>query len=78
MEKPDTENMTVHQWITNLGKTQEQIARRLNVSLTTVNSWFNRRQMPKADNFFALCRELQLTPIQLGKMLGIDVDNVPS
>ena len=57
--------------------TQEQLARNLGVSLNTVNSWVNCRKMPRADNFFALCRELKLSPKTVARLLGIDISNIP-
>ncbi|UNU25566.1 helix-turn-helix domain-containing protein [Microcoleus vaginatus] len=57
--------------------TQEQLARNLGVSLNTVNSWVNCRKMPRADNFFALCRELKLSPKTVARLLRIDISNIP-
>jgi transcriptional regulator with XRE-family HTH domain len=57
--------------------TQEQLARNLGVSLNTVNSWVNCRKMPRADNFFALCRELKLSPKTVARLLGINISNIP-
>jgi len=57
--------------------TQEQLARNLGVSLNTVNSWVNCRKMPRADNFFALCRELKLSPKTVARLLGIDISKIP-
>ncbi|MBE9163900.1 MULTISPECIES: helix-turn-helix transcriptional regulator [Microcoleaceae] len=57
--------------------TQEQLARNLGVSLNTVNSWVNCRKMPRADNFFALCRELKLSPKTVARLLGIEISNIP-
>jgi hypothetical protein len=42
-----------------------------------VNSWVNCRKMPRADNFFALCRELKLSPKTVARLLGIDISNIP-
>jgi transcriptional regulator with XRE-family HTH domain len=57
--------------------TQEQLARNLGVSLNTVNSWVNCRKVPRADNFFALCRELKLSPKTVARLLRIDISNIP-
>lgn len=73
----DKSEETVQDLIEAAGTTQVKLAQRIGVSHQTINSWLYRRKTPKADNFFAMCRELNLSPKKLGKMLGINVEGVP-
>jgi len=73
----EEDEQTVQELIETAGTTQAKVAYNLDVSLNTVNSWFNRRKVPRADNFFALCRELNVSPKRLGRMLGIDIAGIP-
>ena len=68
---------TVQDLIEAAGITQVKLAQQIGVSHQTINAWLYRRKTPKADNFFAMCRELNLSPKKLGKMLGIDIEGVP-
>lgn len=56
---------------------QAEIARRLRVSSNTVSAWLTGKKTPKADNFFSLCREMRVSPKELAKLLGIDIQGVP-
>lgn len=57
---------------------QAEIARRLRVSSNTVSAWFTGRKIPKADNFFSLCRELRISPKEMARLLGIDTQGIPN
>ena len=76
-EKSEQPEQTVQKLITAAGTTQAKIAHKLNVSTNTVNAWLMRRKIPRADNFLALCREMNLSPKKLALLLRLDVTNIP-
>ena len=76
-ERNANPEQTAQELIVTAGTTQARVAQNLGVSQQTVNAWLNRRKVPRADNFFALCRELGISAKRLGKLLQIDVSGVP-
>ena len=57
--------------------TQEFLARKLNVSLNSVNSWVNGRKVPRFDNVCQMANELEVSLKTLAKSLGFDVSHIP-
>lgn len=57
--------------------TQELLARKLNVSLNSVNSWANGRKVPRFDNVCQMANELEVSLKTLAESLGFDVSNIP-
>jgi transcriptional regulator with XRE-family HTH domain len=57
--------------------TQEQLSRRMGIGLRIITDWEQGRKTPSLRNFFALAKELSVSPKQLAKSLGLDVSNVP-
>lgn len=76
-EQKDLSDQTLQQLITSAGTTQAKIAQNLGVSTNTVNAWLMRRKVPRADNFLALCRELNLSPKRLAMLLRLDIAGIP-
>lgn len=56
---------------------QEALARKINVSLNSVNSWVNGRKKPTFHNACAMANELRVSLKTMAKALGYDVSNIP-
>lgn len=57
--------------------TQEALARKLDVSLGTVNAWVTGRKIPRFDNVCQMANELEIPFKSIAKAFGFDVSKVP-
>ena len=65
--------VVLHQARRRLGYSQKELAGKLCVSVSQVESWERGRSFPERETLTALCRELSVTPSEL--MLGVMQDN---
>lgn len=56
---------------------QEELARRVDLSFRTIGDWENGRKMPRFDNAISIARELGVSLKTLAKSMGLDVSGIP-
>jgi transcriptional regulator with XRE-family HTH domain len=71
------EPQTIQELMAEMNITQAQLAHKLGISTNSVNAWFRGKAIPKADNFLAMCRELNMSPKQMAKWLKLDTSGIP-
>jgi transcriptional regulator with XRE-family HTH domain len=70
-------SLTLIELMRRSGKTQDGIAESVGVTPSTLRKYSKGERRPTIDPFFALCRELSVSPKKLGEALGIDMQGVP-
>ena len=63
--------------IAQAGLSQRELARRIGIKETTINSWVTGRYDPTLKNILPLARELNLSIETIAKSLGYDVSGIP-
>lgn len=78
MESSTTENeVTLKSLLEERGMTQEELARRVNLSWRTVSQWCTGKSVPRLDNAALLASELGVSLKTLCLAMKIDVSNIP-
>lgn len=78
MDVDPTENeQTLKSLRNQLNLSQEELARRLNLSFRTIGDWEGGKKMPRFDNAIALARELGISLKTLARAMQLDVEGVP-
>ena len=75
--EPTEQNLTLKSLRNNLNISQEELARRLNLSFRTIGEWEGGKKMPRFDNALALARELGVSLKTLAKAMRLDIEGIP-
>ena len=73
----DNEVKTLKAILLEKDMTQEALARKLNVSLNSVNSWVTGRKIPRFDNVCQMANELEVSLKTIAKAFHFDVTHIP-
>ena len=68
---------TLKSYISHAGYTQTSLAKEMNVSASILGYWVAGTKKPRVDRFFELCEKLNVSPKQLGKAMGLNVNGIP-
>jgi transcriptional regulator with XRE-family HTH domain len=75
--EPTEQDPTLKSLRNSLDISQEELARRLNLSFRTIGEWEGGKKMPRFDNAIALARELGVSLKTLAKVMGLDIEGIP-
>ena len=75
--EPTEQDPTLKSLRNSLDISQEQLARRLNLSFRTIGEWEGGKKMPRFDNALALARELGVSLKTLAKAMRLDIEGIP-
>jgi transcriptional regulator with XRE-family HTH domain len=75
--EPTEQDLTLKSLRNSLDISQEQLARRLNLSFRTIGEWEGGKKMPRFDNALALARELGVSLKTLAKAMRLDIEGIP-
>lgn len=75
--EPTEQELTLKSLRNNLDISQEQLARRLNLSFRTIGEWEGGKKVPRFDNALALARELGVSLKTLAKVMKLDIEGIP-
>lgn len=74
---PAEKEQTLKSLRNQLDISQEELARRLNLSFRTIGEWEGGRKVPRFDNAIALARELGVSLKTLASAMQLNVEGVP-
>ena len=77
MTNSNSEEITLKTLRQSLDISQEQLARRVNVSFRSISDWETKKSIPRIDNAALLARELGVSLKTLYRAFGIDITGIP-
>ncbi|MBE9117633.1 helix-turn-helix transcriptional regulator [Lusitaniella coriacea LEGE 07157] len=74
---PPEQEQTLKSFRNQLNLSQEELARRLNLSFRTIGEWEGGKKIPRFDNAVALARELGISLKTLARAMHLNIEGVP-
>jgi transcriptional regulator with XRE-family HTH domain len=77
MGSEKNEVTTLEQLIKERRVNQGELAEEVGVSRSTVSRWIKGTQEPSTKGFLRLCAKAKVSPKEMGRLMGYEVDDIP-